>query len=608
MRRRVHTLLAVAVVVASGAFFTARTGESNAEVIPPVDAVTLPTGDRVSPAGGGLAIKRGKGRDGMRFVVQRTAGATYVIPVDALAQIREGELDRAQFSVGNGHPPSPRQDDGPRPADGTGFDLTVTYLGQDGAPAHNVLAGVVGLDHNVSDWPVIDGNGVSVTRLPAGRYTVGAFIDDEQGTSLLTRPVLTLDRDISLVLDARAAGPVTMSMPEPSAALGFVEAGYTYFPTYLDHGFGMAIQAERFEQVRIGQVGDPAPVGEVTGTVAAQWARPDGAGDFADSPYLYTVAEAFPGRVPTGFAKRYRAGDFAAVQQRFAAGTGVQAATRTVFPAFTPRMDTAGLVVPTTPGTTRVEYHAGGDGVRWHSEMELGHRDGVFMPTGLLYQQPTEYRAGQRYRDEWNAGPAGPVLAQAAPQPWQWASRTGDRIDVDLPLRGDRAGHAGWRTPDGPARTALFRDGTLVAEFDRPGRGSFTVPPQEAGYRLEASDPRVTVAWTFRSAHVDGGQPVRLPLSAIRFVPALDPDDSAPAGRPFEVPVVIEGRSLLRSAEVSYDGGTTWTAAPFRRTGTGWCLTLRHPAGARTVSLRATAGDPTGPTVEQTTVDAYRLR
>lgn len=603
-----HTLLAVAVVVAGSAFFTARTGESHAEVIPPTDTVTLPTGDRVSFANGGLAVKRGAGRDGMRFAVQRAAGATYVIPVDMFAQIREGKRDRAQFSVGDGRTPSPRKTDGPRPADEAGFDLKITYLGLDGAATQNALASVVGLDHDVSDWPVIDGDGVSVTRLPAGRYTVGAFIDGEQSSTLLTQPVLTLDRDISLVLDARTAGPVTMSVPEPSATLGFVNAGYTNFGTYLDYGVGMFVQADRFDVVRIGQVGDPAPAGDVIGTVTAQWARPDGAGDFADSPYLYTVAEAFPDRVPTGFTKQYRAGDFATVQQRFATGDGVRATTRTVFAAFTPRMDTAGLVVPTTPNTTRIEYHAGSDGVRWTSEMELEYRDGNLKPTGQLYQQPTEYRAGRRYRDEWNAGPAGPVLAQAAPRPWQWASRTGDQIDVDLPLHGDRAGHAGWRTLNGPARTALFRDGKLVAEFDRPGRGSFTVPPQEAGYRLEASDPRVTVAWTFRSAHVDGGEPVRLPLSAIRFVPALNPDDSAPAGRPFEVPVIIEGPALLRSAEVSYDGGVTWTAAPFRRTGAGWCLALRHPAGARTVSLRATAGDPTGPTVEQTTVDAYRLR
>lgn len=56
---------------------------------------------------------------------------------------------------------------------------------------------------------------------------------------------------------------------------------------------------------------------------------------------------------------------------------------------------------------------------------------------------PASYLAGRRYADEWYAGPFGPAFGQEADARWQWASRTSDRIDVELPLYGDRAGHAG---------------------------------------------------------------------------------------------------------------------------------------------------------------------
>jgi hypothetical protein len=58
------------------------------------------------------------------------------------------------------------------------------------------------------------------------------------------------------------------------------------------------------------------------------------------------------------------------------------------------------------------------------------------------------------------------------------------------------------------------------------------------------------------------------------------------------------------SAEVSYDGGKTWMPV----TVVGSELKLEHPAGANTVSLRAKATDSDGNTVEQTIVDAYKLR
>lgn len=62
------------------------------------------------------------------------------------------------------------------------------------------------------------------------------------------------------------------------------------------------------------------------------------------------------------------------------------------------------------------------------------------------------------------------------------------------------------------------------------------------------------------------------------------------------------------SVRVSYDDGGTWQTVPVRRVDGQWLAVLRHPAGAGFVSLRATATDSAGNTVDQTIIRGYRLR
>jgi hypothetical protein len=424
-----------------------------------------------------------------------------------------------------------------------------------------------------------------------------------KGTNLSVRPGPVDRRQFEVAapaharpgLDARAARPVTVSVPEPTARAGFVDAGFSIYPSYQSGPTGMLLVGDEASGVRMGQLGDPAPPEAMVGSVAAQWAKPDGAGDFTDSPYLYAVAETFPGRLPNGFTRAYRTGDFGAVRQQFAASAPGRIAERDVWPFFEPRPGGfSALAVPTTLPGSRVEYHQ--VGVRWTGELWTDKR---------LYQGPTAYVPGRTYRDQWNAGPTGPAFGQQS----SVASRTGDRIDVGLPLYGDRAGHAGSLAPTDTACTALYRDGQMVDGFARSGRGSFTVPPAPAGYRLEVDDTRSTdelttrlsAAWTFRSGHADGTEPIR--LATVRFRP------DTPAGRVCTLPVAVEGqsRTTALTVDISYDDGATWSPAAVRPARTGWTATVRHPAGTGYASLRATATDVTGSTVTETIIRAYRF-
>jgi hypothetical protein len=61
------------------------------------------------------------------------------------------------------------------------------------------------------------------------------------------------------------------------------------------------------------------------------------------------------------------------------------------------------------------------------------------------------------------------------------------------------------------------------------------------------------------------------------------------------------------TAQVSFDDGETWTAAPLVRTGNTGVVFVHHPAGSGFVSLRMTAADVQGNAVTQTVIRAYEI-
>jgi hypothetical protein len=62
------------------------------------------------------------------------------------------------------------------------------------------------------------------------------------------------------------------------------------------------------------------------------------------------------------------------------------------------------------------------------------------------------------------------------------------------------------------------------------------------------------------------------------------------------------GTIVRRTIEASFDDGVTWTPVRLQQD----AALVRHPAGSGFVSLRATAADSDGNTVEQTIIHAYR--
>ncbi|WP_320066376.1 S8 family serine peptidase [Micromonospora sp. RTGN7] len=503
------------------------------------------------------------------------------------------------------------------------YEVTISHLGQDGRPATEYGTTLVNLDTSEFPTDVYDADGTVTVRVPKGRYGLASYLfatdadGEPTGATLLARPELVVDRALRLTLDARTAKPVLNTVPQRGAVPHLIDVSAIFFGAD-ESSYSFGLWSDAFEGLTVGQVGPASTPDRFVATIGSQWA----AQDASASPYLYALLEAFPGRMPTGFVKHYRSRDLATVVHTFRDPYPGLEADRFVMGELEYNTGGSGLVLPIpTPGR-RVEHYSTNH-VRWETELDFGTRapEGWLDIEAVLFTRPTAYRAGRTYHETWGVAPLAPSFP-ARRWPSDGITRAGDTVVVNLPVHSDAAGHPGGSFND-PEWTRLYREGKLVGESEYAGYGEFRVPAGAADYRVETLAKRglvdlsteVTSAWTFRSRHVPGDGFAALPAMAVRFTPALRADNSAPAGRSFTVPVRVERQEGAPAAKVSsltvdasYDGGKTWRKAELRRQGSGWTATVKHPAGAGYVSLRATAKDTAGSTVSTRIIQAYRLR
>ncbi len=502
--------------------------------------------------------------------------------------------------------------------EGERYDLTLVHTGRDGAASTEHYPMIVKTDGE-SRWVDVPADGR--LRLPRGEYMVSTTIYGPGGdVTDLAWPRLKLTGDQTVDLDARLGKPLRVTVPHPSAR-SFLAETVVNIPT--DDGLGISLLAwaDSFDGRYSAQLGPQVALDGMTTRIGSQWARVDAGGSTVNSPYAYRLAWFARGRMPTGFTRRVRPADLATVRTSYASTTPGAAGAQAAF-ARNDDVPSGGFVedVEFALPATRVEHYTAEPGVIW--ENNVGERHGALdVPVNQLWGAG-HYRPGRTYRESWNRGVLGPAFSgvRTPDRRPEEVARTDDTINVYLPLHSAAADRFSW-SELATGTTSLYRDGTLLARQPRL-YGTFAVPPEEAGYRLrieahrdEPADlaTRTTVDWTFRS----GGSPgrtTRLPVSVVRFTPALNDHNAAPAGVTVQVPVQVHrqpdstgGPVRALAVDVSYDDGKTWRRSEVARVGDRGLVTLRHPEQAGYVSLRAAATDSAGNTVEQTVIRAYRL-
>jgi subtilisin family serine protease len=488
------------------------------------------------------------------------------------------------------------------------YDVTFTTLDDTGAPSSEYGLLLLGLTNNTFATPYDDDGSVEA-RLPKGTYLLDATVvtmrDDVPHFHIIVQPTLVVDGDATVTVDARTTEPVSVT-PPAEAELLLGDIGYALVTDQVN--FASAFLTDDLSAISTAHLGPPVPGTAFTAKVNTQWLAGDGT--------FYGLAWFPHGTMPTGFTEVVEQRDLATVRADHGAPTPGRTGQKVLFPQ--PAVGEGfvfGVAQDVALPSRRTEQLTTGN-VTWQSMLRQVHGEEV---EAQLTSPLHTYRAGRTYPAPMNHGMFGPTMTNDGFE-GGWVFRYGNELYVTPALYGDGAGNAGNSVTESSS-FELYRDGELIGGGDDVG-GVVEVPPGDAEYRVVVTSTRprdvfdvttaVDVAWTFRSAYVDDETLVPLEVSAVRFAPKLDAANSAKAGQPFLVPVALQhngtgalDRPRRLSVDVSYDEGGTWRRADVLL---NLVVVLRHPAGAESVSLRATATDRGGNTVEQTIIRAYKLR
>ncbi|MGH3682870.1 MAG: hypothetical protein ACRDT2_21785, partial [Natronosporangium sp.] len=488
------------------------------------------------------------------------------------------------------------------------YDVTLSHLDRDGAPTSNYFTGLVALDG--SRFFDVFGDPEVTVRVPAGEYFLGSFVfgaaDD---TTLLVQPRLVVTGDLTVPVDASTGAPVAVGGPDERAVPVFLTVDAAVVTDDFAVGFGAFADPGGLFTARLGP---EQPLDGLITTVTGGLAVPARSGDLAASRTVYNLAWFLPDEFPTGFDRLAERRELARVRADHALQVEGSDAFKGAIALHPDTPFALGVGLPIDLPRVRTELFRMQPGVEWENSLdELIIGEETFEEVILLFSDPTAYQLGRLHRERWNYGVFGPNAERGG------VFRTGDELLVSPVLYADGAGNLGFTPATGTIR--IFREGELIAEAPSPDFTSVLVPPEPAGYRVEVEAERVgsaplssqtTLAWEFRSGHVDEEDFVALPVPAVRFSPDLAPDNTARAGRPMLVPVDVAaapGSGAARldrlSVEVSFDDGASWRSAPVFA---DRFVLVTHPEDGF-VSMRATATDRSGNRVEQTVLRAYEI-
>ncbi|MEU6378876.1 S8 family serine peptidase [Streptomyces sp. NPDC046909] len=491
------------------------------------------------------------------------------------------------------------------------YNLTVKQLDGEGKPTGNGLTRIDGRDRAYTA-DLADADGELTVRLPKGSYALtgilGEGTESAAGTYFLA-PDVELDKDTTIVMDAREAESVKVTLPDAEARNDHAQLIPGYTRTDGQPLQDWAVYAfPDFRSFKVAHIGPEVSKDTAYAQYSGFWRSAEADGRAVN----YRMAWNRTGALGA-FTADVRREDLAKIDLTFGApapDTGLLFAM-----PFSPdgriAADFSTPVWRELPMRT-TEYVLG-NGVKW------GYASEQWNALSSLLGQSRSYEAGKSYTRTLNVGVFGPSLPRSEGEPVDLRpglARQGNTIKAVLPLFGDGAGNVGSSAYT--LEASLRADGEEIpVDGDPLYRATYTVPSQNHRYELSLDatrDPemypvstRVRAQWTFRSTETSADSWTRLPLSVVRFSPELSPTSTAKAGVRLDVPFTIEGAADKRTVKklkfkVSYDDGKTWTPTPVVG---GNHLSLHHPPEPGTVSLRAELTDRHGNTLVQTVDRAY---
>jgi subtilisin family serine protease len=504
--------------------------------------------------------------------------------------------------------------------------LTLTHTGRTGNPPIAFSEVFLPVDGHGA-YPVNNFPGTFEGWLPAGTYVAHNWTFDIGPSgpeeTILVIPRLDVTSSRAIHFDARLGQPLSITVPDPAAQLLNIEVG-----SQLDLpgvGFMSVVSQAQSPTAFMANIGTATNLSGYLAKISARHWVP-GTSGFENAPRSYHTAWFLENQHPTGFVRNVAANRFATVDARqvpHIVDNGITYKVAFADPGGTFFSAGFGISLPIRPPFNRTEFYHSEGNVRWRTSLEewqeVENADDLLL--GMLRSPSIGYTAGTSQVQWWNRPVYGANLA-APLDPIGWVTRVGDSMLVQVPLFGDGDGHANF-TAVTDGRLRLTRGSQVLYDLPFSGGEELVVPPEFSTYQLTASaergapftlSTRVNARWTFSSQTVNGGFPLRLPLWSVQATPPLDTTGTAPKGVPFSIPLRAQAQpgsaaAGLRALTVQYsvNDGVTWQNATVSPAGGGHVAQLTHPNLTGFVSLRLTATDWTGNSVEQDVIRAYRI-
>ncbi|WP_439655827.1 S8 family peptidase [Lentzea sp. HUAS TT2] len=481
------------------------------------------------------------------------------------------------------------------------YTLTIDMIGRDGAEAGDSFTFLVGLDNNT--FKPLGGVGDVKVRLPKGTYFLDTTLySGERDTDLLYQPTVKLTGDLTIKQDARTAQPISVKAPEETGDFTVGVISFRRSVNGLPRLQGTMAMFGGFEGVGLAQAGGPLPAADLSSIAGLQ------ANTTADPHTFYRLAYPVAGSLPVGLNKAPAKKDLAEVQSTIGTLKPDSLASKGELPLSPQGLSGGTALYPVAVGAKSTEY-VSTENVRWQSAIMIRHANGAQEQVTSAFRT---YQAGRSYQEREVRPVFSPGLPEAS---FGWVERSGKTFYVSAPLTSDANHGDGYSTVDS-ARTALYRNGVLLGEATTLGAAFPDVPLPQGDFRAEMSldrstqfeySTKVSAAWTFKSTGTEGKVETP-PLSVVRFEPKLDDNGAVRAGTLQRIGLLTQtqgdvGKVRITGVEYSHDDGQSW-----RRAGVvGSSALIYHPTNAQWTSLKATATDAKGGTVELTVIRAYKV-
>ena len=525
------------------------------------------------------------------------------------------------------------------------YTLTVKAFDRLGQPVNGSFADVMSVD-NVNNFLADQSfyQGVLKYSLPAGNYEIASFIPTQEvdGTvdySLVTLPQVNIRHDTVVVLNAAKASRFQVATRRPSSpvtaqlALQRNDASGVSFTTDFVTFGNTPLYAAPTAPVTEGQLYfyPSLRLGDASGST---------------NNYLYDMEFPYVGSIPRNLSEMVTGSQLATIDARYHAPypgrSEFEARSATMPWQASTTFAASTLAAP----LERTEYVLPLRGLLWFHDVILDEQDFF----GFTQDTVHAYQAGQDVTNDWASQPMPPGLEQeptvgeACP-----VCRSGDTLSLQLMPFVDAGGHYQLPDPTVNSQMSLYQDGTLVGQVPSTF-AQFPMSPNPASYQLVLDQSRqapwwptttrTNTTWTWNSRErppdqlppgwtcPQSGGGGRLssatmgcsfePLLFLNYQTGAGIDDVVPAGTQATIDVSVghqEGAVATAitgvTAQVSFDDGSTWTSVTPVQTGTGhYQLTYQQPALAQTsgfASLRITATDAAGSSIDQTVTRAYPL-